>query len=40
MNDDDGGPSLLTMMGAVAIAVVLVILVFGAIGYLLGRVFL
>ena len=39
MNDDDG-PSLLLMMGAVALAVALVILIFGAIGYLLGRVFL
>ena len=39
MNDDDG-PSLLVMMGAVALAVALVILIFGAIGYLLGRVFL
>jgi hypothetical protein len=39
VNDDDR-PSLLLMMGAVALAVVLVILVFGGIGYLLGRVFL
>ena len=39
MNDDDR-PSLLVMMGAVALAVVLVILLFGGIGYLLGRVFL
>ena len=39
MNDDDG-PSLLVMMGAVAVAVALVILIFGGIGYLLGRVFL
>jgi hypothetical protein len=39
VNDDDG-PSLLVMMGAVALAVVLVILLFGGIGYLLGRVFL
>jgi hypothetical protein len=39
VNDDDG-PSLLVMMGAVALAVALVILVFGGIGYLLGRVFL
>lgn len=39
MNDDDR-PSLLVMMGAVAIAVALVILVFGGIGYLLGRLFL
>ena len=39
MNDDDG-PSLLVMMGAVALAVALVILLFGGIGYLLGRVFL
>ena len=40
MNDDGRGPSLLVMMGAVAVAVALVILVFGAVGYLLGRVFL
>ena len=40
MNDDGGRPSLLVMMGAVALAVALVILIFGAIGYLLGRVFL
>ena len=39
MNDDDG-PSLLAMMGAVALTVALVILVFGGIGYLLGRLFL
>jgi hypothetical protein len=38
--NDDGGPSLLVMMGAVAVAVALVILIFGGIGYLLGRVFL
>ena len=39
MNDDDG-PSLLVMIGAVALVVALVILVFGGLGYLLGRVFL
>lgn len=39
MNDDDG-PSLLVMVGAVALTVALVILVFVGIGYLLGRLFL
>jgi hypothetical protein len=36
----NGRPSLLVMMGAVALAVALVILVFVGIGYLLGRLFL
>jgi hypothetical protein len=39
VNDDDG-PSLLVMVGAVALVVALVILVFVGIGYLLGRLFL
>ena len=39
MNDDDG-PSLLLMVGAVALTVAVVILVFVGIGYLLGRLFL
>ena len=39
MNDDDG-PSLLAMMGAVALVVALVILVFVGLGYLFGRLFL
>lgn len=34
------GPSFLTMIGLVAVVVAAVILVFFAIGYLLGRVFL
>jgi len=38
VNDD--GPSLLAMIGAVALVVALVILVFVGIGYLLGRLFL
>ncbi len=39
MNDDDG-PSLILMIGAVALAVALVILVFVGIGYLFGRLVL
>jgi hypothetical protein len=39
VNGDDR-PSLLMMMGAVALAVALVILIFVGLGYLLGRVFL
>ncbi len=39
MNDRDG-PSVLSMMAAVAIVVAAVILVFFAIGYGLGRLFL
>ena len=38
MNED--GPSVISMMVAVAIIVALVILVFFAIGYGLGRLFL
>jgi hypothetical protein len=39
VNDDDG-PSLLLMIGGVALAVALVILVFVGIGYVFGRLFL
>jgi hypothetical protein len=39
LNDDDG-PSLLVMMGAVALVVATVILVFVGLGYLFGRLFL
>jgi len=39
VNDDDG-PSLLVMMGAVALVVAAVILVFVGLGYLVGRLFL
>jgi hypothetical protein len=38
MNDD--GPSVPAMIGAVALGVALVILVFFALGYVVGRVFL
>lgn len=38
MNED--GPSVLAMVAAVAIIVALVILVFFALGYVFGRVFL
>jgi hypothetical protein len=38
MNDDE--PRFLTMIGLVALLVAVVILVFFAIGYLFGRVFL
>jgi hypothetical protein len=37
---NDRGPSLLAMAGVVAVVVALVILVFFAIGFLLGRAFL
>ncbi len=40
MNDEDDQPRLLTMMGLVALAVAVVILVFFGIGYLFGRAFL
>jgi type IV secretory pathway VirB2 component (pilin) len=40
MNDPDDQPRLLTMIGVVALAVAVVILVFFGIGYLFGRVFL
>jgi hypothetical protein len=39
VNDDDG-PSLILMIGAVALVVALVILVFVALGYLFGRLVL
>jgi hypothetical protein len=39
VNDDDG-PSLLVMMGAVALIVAAVVLVFVGLGYLVGRLFL
>ena len=38
--NDDGGPSLILMIGAVALVVALVILVFVGLGYLFGRLFL
>jgi hypothetical protein len=38
VNDD--GPSVLAMVGAVALIVALVILVFFALGYVTGRLFL
>ncbi len=38
VNED--GPSILTMIGFVALVVATVILVFFGIGYLLGRLFL
>jgi hypothetical protein len=37
---DHDGPSALTLIGAVALIVALVILVFFAVGYVLGRLFL
>ena len=37
---DGSGPSLLRMMGLVAVIVAVVILVFVALGYLFGRIFL
>ena len=37
---NDRGPSLLAMVAVVAVAVALVILVFFAIGFALGRTFL
>ncbi len=40
MNDRRNYPSFLTMIGIVALSVILVILVFFGIGYLFGRVFL
>lgn len=39
MNDSKGGPSVLAMIGWVALIVALVILVFFAIGYVFGRLF-
>jgi hypothetical protein len=40
MNDDRDPPSLLSMIGLVALVVAVVILVFFGIGYLFGRAFL
>jgi hypothetical protein len=40
VNEPDQQPSFLTMIGLVALTVVVVILVFFGIGYLFGRVFL
>ena len=40
MNDHDGQPHFLTIIGLVALIVAVVILVFFGLGYLLGRVFL
>ena len=40
MNDHDEQPSFLKMVGIVALAVAIVILVFFGIGYLFGRIFL
>ncbi len=37
---DEDGPSVLSMVAAVAVVVALVILVFFAVGYLLGRLVL
>jgi hypothetical protein len=37
---NDEGPSVLTMIGVVALGVALVILVFFALGYAVGRLFL
>lgn len=40
MNEPEQQPSLLTMVGLVALIVAVVVLVFFGIGYLFGRVFL
>jgi hypothetical protein len=40
VNDRDGQPHFLTIIGLVALIVAVVILVFFGLGYLLGRVFL
>ena len=37
---DDRGPNFFAMIGIVALVVATVILVFFAVGYLLGRIFL
>jgi preprotein translocase subunit SecE len=39
-DDDDYRPSLLRMMGLVALSVAITILLFFGIGYLFGRLFL
>jgi hypothetical protein len=36
----DEGPSIITMVGVVAVVVTLVILVFFGVGYVLGRILL
>lgn len=36
----DDGPSIITMVGVVAVVVAAVILVFFGVGYVLGRIFL
>jgi len=38
--NEEGGPSVLAMIAAVAIIVALVILVFFAVGYVFGRTYL
>jgi hypothetical protein len=38
--DEERGPSFLAMIGVVALVVAAVILVFFAVGYVLGRIFL
>jgi preprotein translocase subunit SecE len=40
VNDEPSGPSVLSMMALVAIVVAAVILIFFALGYLFGRLFL
>ena len=40
MNDQGGGPTFATMIGFVAVVVATVILVFFALGYGLGKLFL
>jgi hypothetical protein len=40
MNDREDQPSVLAMIGLVAVSVMVVILVFFGIGYLFGRAFL
>ncbi len=40
MNDEDENPSFVKMIGLLALILAVVILVFFAIGYLFGRVFL
>jgi hypothetical protein len=40
VNEQDDQPTFLRMIGLVALFVAIVILVFFAVGYLLGRVFL
>ncbi|HMS72718.1 MAG TPA: hypothetical protein PKB03_06745 [Baekduia sp.] len=40
MNEEDDGPKVRTMIAAVAFGVAAIILIFFAIGYGLGRIFL